>query len=124
MMTDEEKINNTLNKLQGWVLDTEAETITDDIPNKTITAEEVLNFFEDAVNYACSYINKTEQELYLLDVADTALCFWTAGLLWEKYNVRVNNQTDDTNPFGYGDKLIVQAKEMLKPNKSYGFYAY
>ena len=49
---------------------------------------------------------------------------WTAGKLWQKYNVRTNNQEDDTNILGYGDKLVIQAKEILKPYKYYKMMVY
>lgn len=125
-MEQEDIITQTLNKLDNWVLDTkiEEDELTDMDYNKSVTSEEILNTYNDVVNYAISYLQR--QDFENIPVSDTALIFWTAGLLWQKYNQNINNQLDETNPnpFGYGDRLVIQAKEMLKPYKSYSFVAY
>lgn len=125
-MEEEDIITQTLSKLDNWVLDTkiEEDELTDMDYNKSVTSEEILNTYNDVVNYAISYLQR--QDFENIPVSDTALIFWTAGLLWQKYNQNINNQLDETNPnpFGYGDKLVIQAKEMLKPYKSYLFVAY
>ena len=140
-MEDAEIIEQILYKLDGWKLteDIENEDLIDASYNKSISADEVLHFYRTAYNYALTYLGVSkfptkpvidiiDGEMIegedIVDTVYTALFFWSAGLLWEKYNIRVNNNIDDDNPFGYGDKLIVQAKEMLKPIKSYKFYAY
>lgn len=158
-LNNKEIIEQTLIKLDGWVLsdnliddsvnenedtieNTENEStnitnndenindlfnedIQDDLTyNKKVTSKEILQFYNDATEYSKSYLKRTDTDL--IPVYDTAIIFWTAGLIWEKYNVKENNLLDDTNPnpWGYGDKLIIQAKEMLKPYKSYSFTAF
>lgn len=125
-MEDNEIVEQVLLKLDGWVLDTAIveDELTDLDYNKTITQKEILDFYNDAVEYIASYLQRTDNEN--IPVYDTAVVFWTAGLIWEKYNVKKDSQLDETNPnpWGYGDKLIIQAREMLKPYKSYSFVAF
>ena len=113
-------------KLDGWVLDTDIKTkeLTDMDYNKSITSDEIQDYYNDAIQYSMSYLQRTDTEN--IPVYDTAVIFWTAGLIWEKYNVKKDSQLDETNPnpWGYGDKLIIQAKEMLKPYKDYFFTAF
>ena len=87
--------------------------------NKEVSSEEILHFYEVAENYALSYTQLTD--FSDVPISDTAIIFWTAGLLWKKYDIRPNDQIDETYPIGYGDSLIIQAKEMLKPYKKYNF---
>ena len=118
--TDYTLSHEILNQLQGWVLTEEASTLSDmDYDNK-VSNSEVLSFYDVAKEYAHAYTLTSEDE----ELNHTALVLWSAGLLWNKYNVRTNNQLDETNILGYGDKLIIQAKEMFKSSKSYNFYAY
>ena len=141
MMEETDIVNEILCLLDGWKLDTDITTghLTDMDYNKKISHDEVMHFYNVAYNYALTYLQVSEfptqtitqiiedepvETTDLLPTIYTALFFWSAGLLWEKYNVRTDNQLDEDNPYGYGDKLIIQAKEMLKPIKSYNFYAY
>jgi len=87
--------------------------------NKEVSSEEILHFYSVAENYALSYTQLTD--FSDVPISDTAIIFWTAGLLWKKYDIRPNDQIDETYPIGYGDSLIIQAKEMLKPYKKYNF---
>lgn len=123
-MEQEEIINRVLNKLDNWVLDTETTELTDMDYNKSITAKEIIDTYTDITSYIISYLQRND--LINVPVLDTAQVFWTAGVLWQKYNQNINSQLDETNPnpFGYGDRLVIQAKEMLKPYKSYSFTAY
>lgn len=125
-MEEKDIVEQVLLKLDGWVLDTaiDEDDLTDLDYNKTITPDEILDFYNDALQYAKSYLQT--QDTANIPVFDTAIIFWTAGLIWEKYNVKKDSQLDETNPnpWGYGDKLIIQAKEMLKPYKSYLFVAF
>ena len=125
-MEEDEIITQTLLKLDRWVLDTDItdKELTDMDYNKSVTRNEILYTYNDITGYAKSYLQVTD--LNNIPVADTALIFWTAGVLWQKYNQQINNQLDETNvnPFGYGDRLVIQAKEMLKPYKSYSLQAY
>lgn len=125
-MEDNEIIRQILLKLDNWVLTStvEEEQLTTMDYNKAVTEEEILDWYSVAVDYAKAFMKRTD----VTDVVvfDTAVVMWTAGLIWSKYNQQVNNMLDETNPnpFGYGDKLVIQAKEMLKPYKNYSFNAY
>lgn len=136
-MQDDEIVDAVLSHLQGYVLDTtitESE-YTDLDYDKKVSSEEVLTFYHICVHYAKSYMNRMELptipmpvENDILEIVDPivedAIIMWTAGKLWQKYNVRVNNNEDDTNTLGYGDKLVIQAKEMLKQFKYYDMKVY
>jgi len=125
-MENSEIITQTLLKLDGWVLETDIteKELTDMDYNKAVTEDEVLDCYNTVIDYAKSYTQDVNIEDNL--IFDTASILWTAGILWQKYNQNINNQLDETNPnpFGYGDKLVIQAKEMLKPFKKYSFNAY
>lgn len=136
-MEDTYIVQQILYKLDGWVLEDDVtdEQLTDMDFNKSITSEEVLHFYNTAYNYALSYTRLTafptitkkvdgEDVEEITDQIFTALTLWSAGLIYRKYNIRVNDQIEETSTIGYGDSLIIQAKEMLKPVKSYQFYAY
>lgn len=126
-MEDETIIKEVLFKLDGWVVDNidNSEDLNepfsiepDDIDyNKRVSEEEILHFYQVATNYAKSYTQL--DDFTSIPISDTALILWTAGLLWRKYDIRPNDQVDETYPIGYGDSLIIQAKEMLKPYKKY-----
>ncbi len=136
-MEDERIIKEILYNLDGWVLEDKIdnEKLNDMEFNKSITSEEVLHFFNTAYNYALSYTRLTSLPTVTKRVDDedieeispqtlTALSLWAAGLIYRKYNIRSNDQIDESNTIGYGDSLIIQAKEMLKGFKSYNFTAY
>ncbi|WP_346662214.1 hypothetical protein [uncultured Methanobrevibacter sp.] len=128
-MEDETIIKEVLFKLDNWVVENVDEDDDlyennslecDDMDfNKKVTDEEILHFHQVAINYAKSYTQLTD--FSNVPISDTALILWTAGLLWRKYDVRPNDQIDESYSIGYGDSLIIQAKEMLKPYKKYNF---
>lgn len=128
-MEDETIIKEVLLKLDNWVvsdidnnvdLDENNSLEYDDMDfNKKVTSEEILHFYNVATDYALSYTHLND--LNNIPTSDTALILWTAGLLWRKYDIRQNDQIDESYPIGYGDSLIIQAKEMLKPFKKYEF---
>ena len=133
-MTDTTIVDKVLAHLQGYVLESKVDKddLTDLDYDKKISSYEILTFYEITSSYALSYLNRTEfptrlkkvenSEVEVIDpIVNDALCMWTAGKIWQKYNIRVNNNEDDTNTLGYGDKLVIQAKEMLKPYKKYNF---
>ena len=133
-MTESEIVNEVLLHLQGYVTDSDS-TLTDLDYDKMTSSEEVLQFYRICQSYALSYLNRREfptviiieddTEVEVCDpTVETGVRMWTAGKLWNKYNVRVNNNEDDTNTFGYGDKLVVQAKEMLKPFRYFKVVVY
>ena len=136
-MTDTTIVDKVLAHLQGYVLESKVDKddLTDLDYDKKISSYEILTFYEIASSYALSYLNRTEfptrlkkvenSEVEVIDpIVDNAVCMWTAGKIWQKYNVRVNNNEDDTNTLGYGDKLVIQAKEMLKPYKYFNMKVY
>ena len=119
-MLGTEIINKVLLKLDGFRLINIDETKKeyDDLTfNKEVTKEEVSDLYQLAEAYALSYTNLTELPNH--SISDQALILWTAGLLFRKYDLRPNDQVDETNTLGYGDSLIIQAKELLKPFKYY-----
>ena len=126
-MEEETIIKEVLFKLDNWVVENidkdgdlnQSHSLEYDEMdyNKKVSSEEILHFYDVATNYAQSYTQLTD--FNNVPISDTALILWTAGLLWRKYDVRPNDQIDETYPIGYGDSLIIQAKEMLKPYKKY-----
>lgn len=133
-MQDNEIIDSVLVHLQGYVVESD-EPISDLEYDKKVSSDEVLTFYRITTSYVKSYINQSElptiteivedEEIEVTDpIVLDALSMWTAGRLWQKYNVRVNNQEDETNILGYGDKLVIQAKEILKPYKYYKMDVY
>ena len=133
-MQDNEIIDSVLVHLQGYVVESD-EPISDLEYDKKVSSDEVLSFYRITTSYVKSYINQSElptvteivedEEIEVTDpIVLDALSMWTAGKLWQKYNVRVNNNEDETNILGYGDKLVIQAKEILKPYKYYKMEVY
>ncbi|MBQ2652642.1 MAG: hypothetical protein IJF83_03735 [Methanobrevibacter sp.] len=125
-MDDEDIVREVLFKLDNWILsdvDNEDNLIDSEYNdleyNKKVSSEEILDFYKSATDYALSYTQLPNFDN--VPVSDTALIFWTAGLLWRKYDIRPNDQIDESYSVGYGDSLIIQAKEMLKPYKKYNF---
>ena len=128
-LDEETIIKEVLLKLDNWIV-SDVDNASDLIEsisseyneldyNKKITSEEILHFFDVATDYALSYTQLSD--FNSVPISDTALVLWTAGLLWRKYDIRPNDQIDETYSIGYGDSLIIQAKEMLKPYKKYDF---
>ena len=124
-MEENDIIQQTLLYLDNWILeeDITQETTTMDY-NKKVSRQEVLDYFDTATNYAVSYTQNND--ITGIDICNTALCLWNAGLLWSKYNQNISNNLDETNanPFGYGDKLVIQAKQILKPYMKYTLQTY
>lgn len=122
-MDDETIIKEVLFKLDNWMI-TDVDNLIDseynDMDfNKKVSSEEILHFYKVAQDYALSYTQLPN--FANIPISDTALILWTAGLLWRKYDIRPNDQIDESISIGYGDSLIIQAKEMLKPYKKYDF---
>ena len=133
-MQDNEIIDSVLVHLQGYVVESD-EPISDLEYDKKVSSDEVLSFYRITTSYVKSYINQSElptvteivedEEIEVTDpIVLDALSMWTAGRLWQKDNVRTNNQEDETNILGFGDKLVIQAKEILKPYKYYKMDVY
>jgi len=131
-MEDSEIIEKVLHHLQGYVVEssTDTEDILSDLDyDKKVTSEEVLDTYNFAKSYATSYIGYIGNPNGVITLAENptvidAIIVWTAGLLWKKYDIRVNNQEDESNTLGYGDSLIIQAKEMLKPFRYFDLSVY
>ena len=121
MMTDEEIIQYTLQYLDGWDTTDEDTTVVEESAymseeeltknaNKYISSSEILLGFEMNKNkYATSY------NLPDIQIIDILLCQITAGTLWQKYNIHVDNEDmEDSTPQHYGGKLLKDAHDQLK----------
>ena len=116
---DEKIIQKVLQYLDDYKLDDDQDTLD---YNKKVNRNEILRLYSTVTSEVISYLDTDEHQ-------DTPLifdftCMWTAGELWRKYNVRVNDQLDESYPVGYGDQLIISAKAALKPFKKYRFTAF
>lgn len=122
--------------LDGWVIETETENENEsesdqDInpfmttselqqkANKVITRAECRIFYEEAVDMAYMHTNRLNIEDLTEIEARTfirAVCKWTASNLWNKYNIRVNNEDlEDTYIQSYGGLLYKSAIKSLQP---------
>jgi hypothetical protein len=117
-------IDDVLDLLDGWVISdpgegeepTEPETPTDDGEVHTVTTVEVNKFIVKAKRRAAGHIElENVEKLPSTELVDEAVATWAAGLLWNKYVVKVTEGKEDQDPTTYGDKKIAEAKAMLKP---------
>lgn len=109
---------NTTTETQGEV-NPFIEDITEyaDNPNKKISSEEVQNFYELALQKAYSYTNRLNvtdlsniEESRFID----GVCLLCASDLWNKYNIRVNNEDmEDVYVQSYGGLLYKQSITIL-----------
>lgn len=118
------RIAATLALLDGWVIDDgevdpDADpdaAPTDDGEVHTVTTDEITKFIAKAMVRAAAYISLTDpSKLPANDLVNEAVATWAAGLLWNKYVVKVNEGKEQDDPNTYGDKKIWEAKGMLKP---------
>ena len=116
---DEKIIQKVLQYLDDYILDDDTETLD---YNKKVNEKTILNLYSTVNSEVISYLNTEEHQNNPLIFDFT--CMWTAGELWRKYNVRVNDQLDESYPVGYGDQLIISAKAALRPFKKYRFTAF
>jgi len=86
--------------------------------NKVITDTECRLFYEEALDLAYMHTNRlniddlTEIEAKMFI---RAVCKWTASNLWNKYNIRVNNEDmEDTYIQSYGGLLYKSALKTLQ----------
>lgn len=86
-------------------------------PNKRVTSNEVEAFYETALQKSYAYCNRLnvddlssiEEEMFIKGV-----CLLTASDLWNKYNIRVNNEDlEDVYVQSYGGLLYKQAINIL-----------
>ena len=87
-------------------------------PNKKITDNECRLFYEEALDLAYMHTNRlniddltsVEAKVFL-----RAVCKWAASNLWNKYNIRVNNEDlEDTDIQSYGGLLYKSALKTLQ----------
>lgn len=128
--------NQILSNLDGWIIESEDEKntnsettegvnpfLTDEEfqhkANKVITRSQCRLFFEETLDNAFLYTNR----LNIDDLSEVesrvfmrAVCKWTASNLWNKYNIRVNNEDlEDTYVQSYGGLLYASAMKALQP---------
>ena len=86
--------------------------------NKTISDNECRLFYEEALDLAYVHTNRlniddltsVEARMFI-----RAVCKWTASNLWNKYNIRVNNEDmEDTYIQSYGGLLYKSALKTLQ----------
>lgn len=119
-----------ISNLDGWkVLESETNTEETEITpfmtseeittksNKTITQKECRLFYEETLDMAYMHTNRLniddlteiESRMFIRGV-----CKWTASNLWNKYNIRVNNEDmEDTYVQSYGGLLYHSAMNIL-----------
>lgn len=140
MTVDNNIKKNILNLLQGYITSSEKDndnTLTEMDYNNIITEEELELFYAQALNQSLGYcyLVNFPTEVILVDGVETVVMnrqyqqgvlLWCAGLIWRKYDIRANDQIEETGSFviSYGDQLIIDAKKQLDPfvYKSVGFW--
>ena len=101
--------------VEAFMTDTEVDTKA----NKVITSTECQMFYEETLDMAYMHTNR----LNIDDLSEVearmfirGVCKWTASNLWNKYNIRVNNEDmEDTYVQSYGGLLYKSALKMLTP---------
>lgn len=133
-------VDETVSDNDGGVEDNDTETLTEtssdissesrditpfmtpteiqDKPNKVITDNECRLFYEEALDLAYMHTNRlniddltpVEARIFI-----RAVCKWAASNLWNKYNIRVNNEDmEDTYVQSYGGLLYKSAMDTLQ----------
>ena len=86
--------------------------------NKVITHDECQLFYEEALDLAYMHTNRlNNDDLTSVEsrVFIRAVCKWAASNLWNKYNIRVNNEDlEDTYIQSYGGLLYHTALKTLQ----------
>ena len=123
--------NNTTNDIEDVETETPIEnSISTDInpfmtveeattkPNKLITSTECQLFYEEALDLAYAHTNRLNiDDLTSVEarIFTRAVCKWAASNLWNKYNIRVNNEDmEDTYVQSYGGLLYKSALKTLQ----------
>ena len=87
-------------------------------PNKLITSTECRLFYEEALDLAYAHTNRLNiDDLTTIEARMfiRAVCKWAASNLWNKYNIRVNNEDmEDTYVQSYGGLLYKSALNTLQ----------
>lgn len=131
MAISEDLKTSILNLLNGYITDTDKDdddTLTEMDYNNIITDEELELFYAQALNQSLSYcyLVNFPTEAVIVDGDKTVVMnrqfeqgvlLWCAGLIWRKYDIRANDQIEETGSFvvSYGDQLIIDAKKQLEP---------
>lgn len=88
-----------------------------DNPNKKVSTVEIQKFYEEALDKAyihCNRLNVTDLTSVEEGLFVKGVCLLTASDLWNKYNIRVNNEDmEDTYIQSYGGLLYTQAMNIL-----------
>lgn len=86
--------------------------------NKVITDNECRLFYEEALDLAYMHTNRLNiDDLTSIEARMfiRAVCKWAASNLWNKYNIRVNNEDmEDTYVQSYGGLLYKSALKTLQ----------
>ena len=125
-----------ISNLDGWVIQTSSHTGNTDNntgginpfmtveelevkANKIITSTECQAIYEETLDMAYMHTNRLNiDDLTSVEarIFIRAVCKWTASNLWNKYNIRVNNEDlEDTYVQSYGGLLYKSALKMLQP---------
>ena len=124
--------NMILSNLDGWRIgNTAKDTSVDEInpfmtteeaetkANKVITGTECQMAYEETLDMALMHTNRLNiNDLNMVEAKAfiRAVCKWTASNLWNKYNIRVNNEDlEDTYVQSYGGLLYKSALNSLQP---------
>lgn len=87
--------------------------------NKVITRTECRLFYEETLDMAYMHTNRLNiEDLSSVEarIFIRGVCKWTASNLWNKYNIRVNNEDmEDTYVQSYGGLLYHSALKTLQP---------
>ena len=112
--TETPTTNNTSNDIDPFMTTSEIQNK----PNKKITDTECRLFYEEALDLAYMHTNRlniddltsVEARIFIRGV-----CKWAASNLWNKYNIRVNNEDmEDTYIQSYGGLLYKSALKTLQ----------
>lgn len=110
-------IDDVLDLLDGWAVNDEEgdpDPTVDDGEVHTVTTAEVTKFITKSRIRAAGHIGlENVEKLPSTVLVDEAVATWAAGLLWNKYVVKVTEGKEDTDPMTYGDKKISEAKALL-----------
>lgn len=129
MSLSDKAVDNILNRLQGYVLveDSEDSSLEDLNYDNAVTRKEIDLFYGQALSESLNYcylvnfpIEKVidehgEESVDMNPIFQEAVFMWCSGLIWRKYDIRANDQIEESNALGYGDSLIINAKQLLKP---------
>lgn len=135
MVLSDKAIENILNRLQGYVFveDSDDSSLEDMDYDNAVTRDEIELFYGQALAESLNYcylvnfpietvLDENQNETVEMNaIFQEAVYMWCSGLIWRKYDIRANDQVDESNTVGYGDSLIINAKQLLKPFKHMEF---